>query len=135
MQLIRCLLSNFYLNMFRATLCPSSGDKDRVLLHMVFCSGCSGCGCVQLGSKLCAQQCTQLHCCAQSISTCFGHYYAHHQEIKTVCYCIWCSALVVLAVVVCSWVVSCVHSSAHSCTVVHSLFQHVSGIVMPIIRR
>ena len=54
MQLIRCLLSNFYLNMFRASLCPSSGDQDRVLLHMV-------------------------------------------------------SALVVLAVVVCSWVVSCVH--------------------------
>ena len=25
------------------------------------------------------------------------------------CYCIWCSALVVLAVVVWSWVVSCVH--------------------------
>ena len=70
-----------------------------------------------------------------SISTCFGQRYAHHQEIKTVCYCIWCSAMVVLAVVVCSWVVSCVHSSAHSCTAVHSLFQHVSGIIMPIIRR
>ena len=25
------------------------------------------------------------------------------------CYCILCSALVVLAVVVCSWVISCVH--------------------------
>ena len=25
------------------------------------------------------------------------------------CYCIWCSALVLLAVVVWSWVVSCVH--------------------------
>ena len=25
--------------MFRASLCPSSGDQDRVLLHMVFCAG------------------------------------------------------------------------------------------------
>ena len=37
-QLIRCLLSNFYLNMFRSSLCPSSGDQDGLLLHMVFCS-------------------------------------------------------------------------------------------------
>ena len=36
-------------------------------------------------------------------------HYAHPQEKKTVYYYIWCSALVVLAVVVCSWVVSCVH--------------------------
>jgi len=48
MQLIRCLLSHFYLNMFRASLCPSSGEQDRVLLHMVFCTGCAGCGCVEL---------------------------------------------------------------------------------------
>ena len=37
MQLIRCLLLNFYLSMFRASLCPSSGEQDRVLLHAVFC--------------------------------------------------------------------------------------------------
>jgi hypothetical protein len=29
-------------------------NKDRVLLHMVFCTGCAGCGCVELGCKLCA---------------------------------------------------------------------------------
>jgi len=40
--------------MFRASLCPSSGEQDRVLLHMVFCTGCAGCGCVELGRKLCA---------------------------------------------------------------------------------
>ena len=40
--------------MFRTSLCPSSGEQDRVLLHMVFCSGCAGCGCVELGRKLCA---------------------------------------------------------------------------------
>ena len=66
-QLIRCLLSNFYLNMFRASLCLSSGEQDCVLLHVLFCTGCAGCGCVQLGRKLCAlcdsvrlTQCTQL---------------------------------------------------------------------------
>ena len=35
MQLIWCLLSN-YLNMFRASLCPASGEQDCVLPHMVF---------------------------------------------------------------------------------------------------
>ena len=39
--------------MFRTSLCPSSGEQDRVLLHMVFCTGCAGCGCVELGRKLC----------------------------------------------------------------------------------
>ena len=65
--------------MFRALLCPSSGEQDRVSLHMVFCTGCAGCGCVELGRKLCA--------------LCEGY----------------CTALVVLVVVVWSWVVNCVH--------------------------
>ena len=86
----RKLCANFYLNMFRASLCPSSGEQGRVLLHMVFCTGCSGCGCVEW----------IVSCVQTSISTCFGHHYAHHQENKAVYYCIWCSALVVLAVVV-----------------------------------
>ena len=54
MQLIWCLLSNFYLNMFRASLCPSSGEQECALPHMVFCTGCDGCGCVELGRELCA---------------------------------------------------------------------------------
>ena len=62
MQLIWCLLSNFYLNMFRASLCPSSGEQECV------------------------------HCR------------------------IWCSALVVLAVVVWSWDASCVHSESYCST-------------------
>ena len=59
MQLIRCLLSHFYLNMFRASLCPSSGEQGLVLLHMVFCAGCAGCvvcswvvGCVKVSVRL-----------------------------------------------------------------------------------
>ena len=79
-----------------------------VLLHMVFCTGCAGCGCVQLRRKLCVYYQT-------SISTCFGHHYAHHQENKTVYYCIWCSVLVVLAVVMCSWV-------RKLCTPVHTAY-------------
>ena len=51
MQLTWCLLWNFYLNLFRASLCPSSGEQDGVLPHMVFCTGCAGCGCVELGRK------------------------------------------------------------------------------------
>ena len=42
MQLIRYLLSYFYLIMFRTSLCPSSGGQDRVLLHMVFCTVTGG---------------------------------------------------------------------------------------------
>jgi len=38
MQLILCLLPNFYLNMFRASLCPSSGEQECALPHMVFCT-------------------------------------------------------------------------------------------------
>jgi len=46
--------TNFYLNMLQASLCTSSGEQDWVLLHVVFCTGFSGCGCVELGHKLCA---------------------------------------------------------------------------------
>jgi len=53
MQLTRCLLSNFCHKTFRASLCPSSGEQDRVLLHMVLYTSCAGCGCVELGRKLC----------------------------------------------------------------------------------
>ena len=63
MQLIWCLLSNFYFNMFRASLCPSSGEQECALPHMVFCTGCAGCGCVELGRELCAlwKLTSQLH--------------------------------------------------------------------------
>ena len=35
--------------MFRASLCPSSGEQDCVLPHIMFCTGCAGCDCVELG--------------------------------------------------------------------------------------
>jgi hypothetical protein len=34
-----------------ASLCPSSGEQECALPHMVFCTGCDGCGCVELGRK------------------------------------------------------------------------------------
>ena len=43
-----------YLNMFRASLRPSSGEQERALPHMVLCTGCDGCGYVELGRELCA---------------------------------------------------------------------------------
>ena len=39
-----------------------------------------------------------------SISTCFGHHYSHHQDNKTVSYCVRCSELGVQAVVGCGLV-------------------------------
>jgi hypothetical protein len=38
------------LNMFRASLCPSSGgqEQDRLKLHVKM-PGCAGCGCVEPG--------------------------------------------------------------------------------------
>jgi len=40
--------------MCQTSLCPSSGEQDRLLPHMVFCTGCAGCGCVELRRELCA---------------------------------------------------------------------------------
>ena len=31
---------------------PNIREQDRVLLHVVFCTGRAGCGCVELGRKL-----------------------------------------------------------------------------------
>ena len=51
--------------MFRVPLCPSSGEQECALPHMVFCTGCDGCGCVELGRELCA------------------HNHSHHYKCRT----------------------------------------------------
>jgi len=68
-KLIWCLLSIVYLNMFWASLCPSSGEQDCVLLHMVF-STSAGCRRVELGRRLCAlcESCLTFTQCTQSVS-------------------------------------------------------------------
>ena len=84
MQLIWCLLSNFYLNMFRASLCPSSGEQDRVLPHMVFCTGCAGCGCVELGHRLCAL--CESYCSTDTVHTACDpapHNHSQHNQCRT----------------------------------------------------
>jgi len=77
----------------------------------------------------------------------------HHQENKSVHCRIWCTALVVMAVVVCSWDANCVHcegyftvhtacipaphnhSHHYQCrtpyAAVHTLFLLMMGIMMP----
>ena len=86
MQLIRGLLSKFYLNMFRASLCPSSEEQDRVLLHAVFCTGCVGCGCVELGrepSALCESYCSN----SNSLFTLCHTVYLHKPRQYSTAYC------------------------------------------------
>ena len=94
MQLIWCLLSNFYLDMFRASLCPSSGEQKCVLPHMVFCTGCDGCDCVELGRKLCALcqgYCSNsnLYCSNNNLDTVHTarvptpHNLRHHNQCRT----------------------------------------------------
>jgi len=90
MQLIRCLLSDLYLNIFRASLYPSSGEQDCVLLHMVFCTGCAGCGYVELGRKLCALR--EVYCSTESNSNLHtvhiaydpaAHNHSQHNQCRT----------------------------------------------------
>ena len=69
-----------------------------------------------------------------SVSTCFGHHYAHHQENKTVSYCMRCSVCVCrlwLAVVLWSCIVGCVHTDRTPHAVRHGLILLMMGIIMP----
>jgi hypothetical protein len=54
MQLIGGLLSTVYLNMFLATLCPSSGEKDCEMPHVVLNAGCACRGRAEQGRELSA---------------------------------------------------------------------------------
>jgi hypothetical protein len=54
MPQIWCLFTIYCLNMFRASLCPSSGEPECILLHVVFCTACDGRYCEKLGREPCA---------------------------------------------------------------------------------
>ena len=88
MQLIWCLLSNYF-NMFRASLCPSSGEQFCALPHMVFCTGGDGCGCVELGCKLYALWRLMFDCSRTVTFTvhtaCIPapHRHSHHHQCRT----------------------------------------------------
>ena len=67
--------------MFRASLCPSSGEKTKCYCIWSVFAGSVGCGMLRYcGATL------RDHC--DTVSTCFGHLYAHLQE-KDTCYCMW----------------------------------------------
>jgi glycerol-3-phosphate acyltransferase PlsY len=63
-----------------------------------------------------------------SVSTCFGHHYAHLQENKG-----HVTAFGVLFWFCWMWLVAVVGRCVVGCE--HNLFQQVSGIIMPIFRR
>ena len=67
--------------MFRASLCPSSGEQDRVLLHMVFCTGCAGCGWLWLCGVGSWAVCTVWRCtqCTTQLHTTTANHNQHNQ--------------------------------------------------------
>jgi hypothetical protein len=44
-----------HLNMFRASICPSSGAQSSELPHMMCSTDIAGCGRIQLGTQLAAE--------------------------------------------------------------------------------
>ena len=82
------------LNMFRASLCPSSGAQEyyTVVAACVIscCSFSSSWSGVEL--RVMCPVCRMLLYAATEVfiadlfacSTCFGHHYAHHQELKSI---------------------------------------------------
>jgi len=68
--------------MFRVSLCPSSGEQDRVIPRMLFSTGCAGRGLVELGRELCAL--CESYCSTHTLSSNYVHD-ARSQEPKTHC--------------------------------------------------
>ena len=71
-----------YLNMFRASLFPSSGEQECALQHMVFCTGSDGCGCVELGRKLYALW-RLLFVTVHTARFPAPHNHSHHKQCRT----------------------------------------------------
>ena len=71
--------------MFRASLWPSSGEQDRRLLRMVFCTVCAGCGCVELCRKLCAlcEGYCSTHCTVHTAYDTAPHNHRQHKQCRT----------------------------------------------------
>ena len=67
--------------MFRASLCPSSGEQECALPRMVFWTVSDDCGCVELGRKLCALWRSQF-----TVHTAYvpaPHNHSHHYQCRT----------------------------------------------------
>ena len=67
--------------MFRASLCPSSGEQECALPHMVLCTGSDGCGCVELGRELCASW--RLLFDSHTACVPAPHNHRHHYQCRT----------------------------------------------------
>ena len=99
-------------NMFRALLCQSSGAPDYMCVATAygvqcFVAGCRGSGAGQQALspgrgmlRVAVEKKSQLDVTECFIkltihSTCFGHFYAHHQEHETICVLLrlWCAML------------------------------------------
>jgi len=77
------MLQHCLLNMFRAPLCPSSGAQE--YYTVVAACGVWCCGFQVVGLVWSCGLCVRFAgCCSITCSTCFGHHYAHHQEIKII---------------------------------------------------
>ena len=67
--------------MFRASLCPSSGEQECALPHMVFCTGCDGCGCLELGRALC--ETVKVTFTVHTARVPAPHNHSHHNQCRT----------------------------------------------------
>ena len=122
---------NFCLNMFRASLCPSAGEQ-----RPCYCMWCTalvlldvvGSGCRALRCRMRAVLAYQL--LSQHVS---GIIMPIFRRTKAVCYCIRCTAVVLLNVV--GSVCGALRCRMRALIAYQLLSQHVSGIIMPIFRR
>jgi len=118
------------LNMFRTSLCPSSGDQ-----RPCYCIWCVVLVLLDVvGSGFGALSCRMwaLSKFLFNFSTCFGHHYAHLQENKgpvSASGVFWFCWMWLVAVVG-RCLAGCEHYESFCST-----SQHVSGIIMPIFRR
>ena len=82
------------LYMLRATMCSSSGESIVSIQHLVYVSRCRyWCRCDHVWANECLKY-VEMKCQLDATevfiavliacSTCFGHHYAHHQELKSI---------------------------------------------------
>jgi len=74
---------NFYLNMFWASLCPSSGEqRPCYCIALNTLRSCDRASLAKYEERETKQDATIRCLLLTSVSTCFGHHYAHLQEPK-----------------------------------------------------
>ena len=69
--------------MVRASLCPSSGEQECALPHMVFCTGCDGCGCVELCAVWKLLFDSTVTSTVHTVRVPAPHNHSHHNQCRT----------------------------------------------------